>query len=107
MRPSVKKCYPSKIKKSHSKKIGIISCITTGLFYLYQLIFCDGEITPELPGVRALQERVKIQIKTCVKEALIEYELERGGHVSSPTATSSSITGRIGRAKNHNKTSKK
>lgn len=94
MSPSIKKCYPpkrnNKRNKPQTKKIGIISCIITGLLYLYQLIL--GDETTNLPGVNALQERVKTQIKMCVKEALIEYELERTDILCLPTTTSSSMS---------------
>lgn len=92
--PTIKKYRPTKKrnnkrKKSQTKKIGIVSGIITGLLYLYQLIL--GDETTALPGIHALQERVKTQIKTCVKEALIEYEQERT-ELCSPTITSSSMS---------------
>lgn len=68
-----------KIKKA-GKKLGIIGCLIGGIYGIYELAdICEvKEMVTELIGDGSkLQEKIRGQIKQCVKEAIAEYEAER------------------------------
>lgn len=71
-----------KEKKQRAKQAGIIGCIGAGLFGLYQLLFGGGIDSESLNNLKetlsgTLQDKIKVQLKQTVKEALREYELEK------------------------------
>lgn len=71
-----------KEKKQKAKQVGIIGCIGAGLFGVYQLLFGGGVDSESLNNLKenlsgALQDKIKVQLKQVVKEALREYELEK------------------------------